>query len=402
MTSAKPSIALVVPAFPAVAGGVRSMLHFLYQVISESDQYTPDIISLALSSRDKNSLCLLAPKSWIKGYRITTGIAQGLSYCHVGAYAVELEFQRYQPRRVLTDVLNRYDLIQVVAGTPAWAFVTCNVHRPVCLFTATTIQKERISILSNQRGWRWLWLKVMTDLNWRIEQKVMPKLEYVFAESKYTYQSLNDIVPPERLILSVPGVETDFFFSETYCNDGYILSVARFNDPRKNVRLLFSSYARLRNRMPSAPRLVLAGHKPAEQDWRFAESLGITGWIDLLGPVPPRSQRLVEIYRSASLFVLSSNEEGLGIVILEAMASGLPVISTRCGGPETAVIEGETGYLTPVGDTEALARAIEELLIDPELRRQMGVAGRRVAEERFSITAAGKVFLDRYDALLKS
>jgi glycosyltransferase involved in cell wall biosynthesis len=320
----------------------------------------------------------------------------------VGAFLAELEFQRYQPRHPLTDLLNQYDLIQVVAGTPAWAFVTRDVHRPVCLFTATTIQKERTSILLHQRSWERLWLRIMTSLNWRIEQKVLARLECVFAESEYTRLSLKNLVSQEKLTLSVPGIDTNIFSPVTYRDNGYILSVARFDDPRKNVRLLFSAYARLCNCMPSAPRLVLAGHKPAEQDWRFAESLGITGQIDLLGPIPPQSPRLAEIYCSASLFVLSSNEEGLGIVILEAMASGLPVISTRCGGPETAVIEGETGYLTPVGDAHALARAMEELLIDPELRRQMGIAGRRVAEERFSITAAGKVFLDCYDALLKS
>ena len=61
------------------------------------------------------------------------------------------------------------------------------------------------------------------------------------------------------------------------------------------------------------------------------------------------------------MFLLSSNEEGLGLVIGEAMAAGLPVVSTRCGGPETFVVEGVTGYLTPVGDAQAMALKIAEL-----------------------------------------
>jgi glycosyltransferase involved in cell wall biosynthesis len=106
------------------------------------------------------------------------------------------------------------------------------------------------------------------------------------------------------------------------------------------------------------------------------------------------------VYRQASLFVLSSNEEGLGIVILEAMASGLPVVGTRCGGPETCVVEGETGYLVPVGDAEALARSMQVLLEDRALGQQMGKAGRMLVESRFSIEAAGRPFLEVYDRLL--
>ena len=79
------------------------------------------------------------------------------------------------------------------------------------------------------------------------------------------------------------------------------------------------------------------------------------------------------------------------------MASGLPVVSTRCGGPETAVVDGKTGFLTPIGDARALADAVEHLLDDTALARRMGQAGRQVVEERFSIKATGAVFLDSYD-----
>jgi len=111
---------------------------------------------------------------------------------------------------------------------------------------------------------------------------------------------------------------------------------------------------------------------------------------------------LAELYRNALFFVLSSNEEGLGIVILEAMASGLPVVSTACGGPATSLVHGETGLLTPVGDARALADAMQTLLGDSDLRRRMGTEGRRVAEERFSLAAAGKVFLDSYDEVFST
>ena len=97
---------------------------------------------------------------------------------------------------------------------------------------------------------------------------------------------------------------------------------------------------------------------------------------------------------------MPSDEEGLGIVILEAMATGLAVVSTASGGPEVAVTDGETGFLTPVGDQEALKSAMLKLIDDPVLRDRFGAAGRRVAEARFSLESTGAVFLQEYDKLL--
>lgn len=151
--------------------------------------------------------------------------------------------------------------------------------------------------------------------------------------------------------------------------------------------------------LPKAPRLTLAGQASLlPEDWAYVASLGLTDYIKVYAEVSP--EKLRAMYQNASLFVLSSDEEGLGLVILEAMASGLPVVSTDCGGPSTAVLDGETGFLTPVGDAHALAVAMQRLLENVELRQQMGRAGREVTEKRFSFDAAGKVFLDKYDELL--
>lgn len=395
--NSKPTIALVVPAFN-LGGGVPAVAQFLYRVLNESGRYTPHIISLAMSSRDAYSIRLLAPRTWSSRLQLVTDTWNGIPFSHMGAVWAELEFQRYQPRRALTDHLNQYDLVQVVAGTPAWAFVARNVHKPICLFIASMIQMERVAILQRQTGWKRLWMRPMTIINARLEQAALKRMSYVFAESEYTRRLVIPFCSHEAVGVAPPGIDTTLFTPATYQPDSYILSVGRFSDHRKNVRLLFAAYARLRQQCPAAPRLVLVGTAPSLQDMAHAAALGLTSWIDIYENVS--IQALADYYRNASLFVLASDEEGLGIVILEAMASGLPVVSTRCGGPETAVSEGETGYLTPVCNAEALATAMQKLLEDPELRQQMGQRGRQIAEERFSLAAAGKVYLDRYDQLL--
>lgn len=398
-TSSKPRVAIVVPAF-AQSGGVAVVAQFLYRVILDSGRYIPDIISLALASRDENSLCLSRPTSWLQGVQVTSGTHRNLPYRHIGAVLAEFEFQRYQPRRALNNLLQDYALIQLVTGTPAWALVTKDCCQPVLLQVATLTMTERGSRLQHERGMKRLWRLLMARITATLDMRALQYVNTVFVENYWLHQQLQQQVGAQNIIFAPPGVDTDTFYPTIYQPDGPILSVGRFADPRKNIRLLFKAYQQLHQHMPVVPKMVLAGQRPTHDDWNYAQSLGIIDTIEVHENVSV--EELAGLYRNASLFVLASDEEGLGLVILEAMASGLPVISTRCGGPETAVVEGETGLLTPVGNADALAQAMQQLLGDPALRCQMGHAGRVVAEQRFSISAAGKVFLDRYDALLSS
>jgi D-inositol-3-phosphate glycosyltransferase len=364
-----------------------------------SGRYEPHLITLATSMRDSASVKLLDPRTWLRGPQIMHGHEEHEPYTHIGAVLTELEFQRYQPRPVLTELLERYDLVQIVAGTPAWAWVACQVRRPICLFTATMARHERVALLKQSQLWRRYWVGAMTHRVEKIEQEALGSVACVFAESKYTMELVRPFLRPEQLHLAIPGVDITQFYADGYCVDGDILAVGRFADPRKNIRLLFDAYHLLRQRLPSAPKLVLAGRTaPSPHDIAYANSLGIAEYLQIHSNVS--IERLGVLYRRAGLFVLPSDEEGLGMVILEAMASGVPVVSTDCGGPSTVVCDGETGVLTPVGNAEALAGAMLHLLLQPDLRRRMAQAARRRVVTSFSLEAAGQIYLQRYDVLL--
>ncbi len=383
-----------------IGGGVWSVVRFLEDVLHQSKRYKPEVIVLATSARDMASVRLLAPHSWLKGIRVVPVQVDGNSIRQVGAFLTEFEFQRYQPRPALTDLLLDYDLIQVVAGTPAWGAVTRPLAVPVCLFAATTAQQERMTVIQRARGLRKLWTQRMTQITTRIERQTLPRMMHVFAESDYTQKLFDGYLEPTRLELGPPGVDSQFFRPRSsYAATGYILSVGRFTDPRKNVRLLIDAYSRLRKVSPTAPSLVLAGRTGISvQDMAYAQALGVAGQISVWTDVS-RSE-LCTLYQNAALFALSSDEEGLGVVILEAMACGLPVVSTDCGGPATAIQPEITGLLTPVGDAAALAEAMRALLDDPDRRRKIGQTARACIEDRFSLEAAGRVYLDAYDQLL--
>mgnify|MGYP005844278099 CR=1 FL=1 len=90
--------------------------------------------------------------------------------------------------------------------------------------------------------------------------------------------------------------------------------------------------------------------------------------------------------------------ESLGVVLLEAMAYGLPVVASDWRGPRDVVVRGETGFVCPVGDIEAYAGALERLAREPDLRARMGAAGRRRYEERYTLSR----FLDGMERLFRS
>jgi glycosyltransferase involved in cell wall biosynthesis len=173
-----------------------------------------------------------------------------------------------------------------------------------------------------------------------------------------------------------------------------MICVGRHYDPRKNVRMLLDAFGLAAMRDPRVPDLYLVGEPPTDAVRAQIEHSPVASRVHITGL--QSDEELARLYRGARMLVVPSDEEGLGIVILEAMASGIPVISTRCGGPETAVMDGVTGYLTPKGDPVALCDAILRVASDSELCDHLGEEGLRRVQEMFSTEVVGAQFLNLY------
>jgi N-acetyl-alpha-D-glucosaminyl L-malate synthase BshA len=140
-------------------------------------------------------------------------------------------------------------------------------------------------------------------------------------------------------------------------------------------------------------RLLIIGEGPEEPHLRvLAERLGLSSLVDFLGAV--WGERKFQYLAASDIFVLPSVHEGFGLVFLEAMYCGLPVIASSSGGQTDFLREGETGFLIPVGDVDALAERILRLARDRALRQRISEFNQQHAE-RFQIADVAR----RYEAL---
>jgi D-inositol-3-phosphate glycosyltransferase len=185
---------------------------------------------------------------------------------------------------------------------------------------------------------------------------------------------------------------------------GHVLLFVGRLTPIKGLETLLRALSVLRSDGLSAARLTLLVVGGAKDDEagsahlrRVARDLGVGDWVDFRGPQP--QDVLPDYYAAADVCLIPSRYESFGMVALEAMASGLPVVASRAGGLAVTVQDGTTGRLVPEGDVNALAGAVAELLADEPARRALGVRAVEWAR-RFAWPSVGRSVADLYAELL--
>ncbi|PYP88345.1 MAG: hypothetical protein DMF61_07065 [Blastocatellia bacterium AA13] len=208
-------------------------------------------------------------------------------------------------------------------------------------------------------------------------------------------------LPASKVGIIPAGVDTTSFNEDKEAarlslgleqSDHVALIVARLY-PEKNHRLLLNAFIKVVEALPRA-KLIIAG-EGTERAALEAEivKLGLSSSVLMLGV----RRDIARLLAAADLFVLSSDREGLPIAVLEAMAAGRPVIATAVGDLSRVVIEGETGLLVPPEDARTLSSAIIDLFKSPARMEGMGVLGRRLVAQRFSIRSMIEKHESLYD-----
>jgi glycosyltransferase involved in cell wall biosynthesis len=202
--------------------------------------------------------------------------------------------------------------------------------------------------------------------------------------------------PLERVYPVPGGVSSDYLNGSRPKRGGGLMFWGTWSI-RKGIQPLVEAYTAMRARGYEVP-LTIGGCWDAAENVRqaFPESLRplVKVWDR-----PLTAGELREEYRRHDIFVLPSFYEGFGIVVLEAMASGLAVVATPVGVAEDTIEDGVNGRLVPIGDAGALADALIELWKSPPLRAKLGAAARRTAQDSSWPRVAART-LDVYKAVL--
>jgi glycosyltransferase involved in cell wall biosynthesis len=301
----------------------------------------------------------------------------------VADYPVPPRYQYHLPR--LARAVWNAPLAAVVAGSSHTGLPLALARRPYVLWVATLYSEELQSRADVGDVWA---AGLIHSSDWPMleaqEQLVYERAGVILGLSLHTTEMIAarwpGVRPKLRTVVYPVDIER-FQPGAAPADPPYILLTARIRDPRKNVNLLLRSFARVRTSFQRV-RLIIAGDEPSLDTEHLAAELGLGEAVRFVGHVSP--DELSRLYQQATLFVFPSRQEGLGISVLEAMACGLPVVCTRCGGPEGLILDNVTGRLTPNGDEAALANAIIDLLRQPQRAQAMGAAGRARAVNEFA------------------
>lgn len=283
-------------------------------------------------------------------------------------------------RRLKPDVVHTRNLAALEAVLPAaWAGVPVRIHGEH--------GRDVEDIDGTKRKYQWL-------------RRVLAPLVHRFIALSQDLESylLNTVgVPSSKVVRIINGVDVEKFRPAAHRSEAVVIgSVTRMQEVKDPLTLARAFVQLVSDGRAGAVRLAMIGDGPLlPQVAEILRSAGLKEHVWL----PGRRDDVAELLRGFDVFSLSSRVEGISNTILEAMATGLPVVATRVGGNAELVEEGVTGALVRSGSPEALAVALATYIDDREIRRAHGRAARARAEHDFAMGSMVSRYMEVYDDL---
>ncbi|MDA0352453.1 MAG: glycosyltransferase [Chloroflexi bacterium] len=244
------------------------------------------------------------------------------------------------------------------------------------------------------------------------ERRLVQSLDRVIAATSYEERLLRQVygVPADRIDVIPLGVDPERFHPGSReaarrqlgiaAEDRIVLAVGRI-EPLKGLDILIRAIAQITDQR-ALRLLIIGGDEQARPEFdrlsAIAEEVGVRHLVSFVGAIA--HHELPEYYRAADVVVMPSFSESFGLVAVEAMASGVPVVVSRVGGLASTVADGRTGYLVPWRCPEPFAEKIELLLRNEPLRKALGAAGVERMRD-FSWHSVAERLLLLYDELAR-
>jgi glycosyltransferase involved in cell wall biosynthesis len=271
--------------------------------------------------------------------------------------------------------------VWVAATLATHGLAAANAGRPYACWIGTSLEDEwRARAVGLGHGGK-LAQTVNAPLLRKIERRVLARAFRVYAtspSSRTAVAAAGDLDERDVAVLPIPvdlerlTPAPDAGWEERLARP-VLIFVGRADDPRKNVGLLLSAFEQVRAEIPEI-RLVLAGRPP---------TVPLPAGVRAAGEIVS----VADVLRAATVLVLPSLQEGFGIVVAEALACGVPVVTTPCGGPEELVRASAGGVVLSGFEAEELASVLVRLVRDRGELTQMRASGRRYVQKAHSAEA---------------
>ena len=379
----KNSRVLVITLPLNLIGGVQSKARYLATHLSRNG-YEVAIASYASRSNFKD-----INVSWLRSVFGAEGRVEVDSYSNqiktffIGCRFPGAEFTYTENSSAWRRVLNDYDRIIAVGGTPLIAHPAAVLNKRFVLWCADDLlgdRNARMKAMSVPR--RFADLACVLPRLKQQQSLVLRSGMPIRGISEYSVKQLRShLIEGSGNIDHLPiPIASDFFRPCPELRQKGVMGFSgRISDPRKNARLLFESFRELRRRKV-VQELRIAGPVD-EAAIHLAETMGISSAVNFLGNLS--REQLCDMYQSLEVFAITSFREGLGISGLEAMACGVPVVSTQCGGTEDFVRQGVTGYISGFSSSQ-FADSVCKLLGDHDDYNRISAECRLMVKKDFS------------------
>jgi glycosyltransferase involved in cell wall biosynthesis len=314
----------------------------------------------------------------------------------VGTWLPEFEWAHHQAWEPWRSLIERYPRHIVVTGSALPGLALAQMGLPALNWVATDFLGDRIDRFRQKKLPRRVFDRILNRPFCAIAERYVLERTDVLALSEHTARALKAVTPKANVQSVLPApIEGLAAAPRTgFVGAAPVIGFAgRLSDPRKNVPLLLDAFRRALAQLPSL-RLRVVGDLTPE----LAADMGAADLLDRIEFMPPQmADGMRSFYQGIDGFVISSHQEGLALVGLEAMAQGVPVVSTRCGGPEEYVLPDQTGYLTGF-DADELAAAIITML-QPQNHARLSGNALALVRERYGWQRFREELLNRFHAL---
>lgn len=375
----EPAHALVSYDWAPKIGGAHSWLHEVYRRWPEKVRVLTTTPSPDVASAELERSYDASGHGSLEVHRIAAPFTQ-LSLLSPGCVARFLAHAR--ALRSLTRPAPRTVIHALRSWPEGFTGLLCKrLHRGTRLVTYAHGEEILIARLSAQLRW--------------MARSVYAASDLVIANSENTRRIVLDLAPTAKIVCISPGVDarsfvvSDSAIAECRAAWGWpagtmvVATISRM-EARKNQAGVLRAVAELRREGLEVAYVCAGDGQERAALERLAGELRITPWVRFPGPVSESDKRA--LFASADVHAMPSVQlgemiEGFGIVFLEAAAAGVPSICGNSGGQMEAVRDGETGLVVDGRDSSNIAAALRKLVQSPDLRRQMGINGRRWAAE---------------------